>query len=375
MDISIVKKDEEIRQLSLSQTRVTIGGEKLLQSSFIDITEQKQTKEALVLERSYFKQLFESAQEAIVMSDIDTKILRVNNEFTKMFGYTSEEVQGRIIDDIIIPKKAKGEANSISKRVSTGDKIACEAVRCRKDGSLIDVSILASPIIIDNKQVGVYGIYRDISKRKQMENELLKSYKKLHNSLMSTVNTMASTFEIRDPYTTGHQQRVAKLACAIAEKMRLDEKQIEGIRIAGLLHDIGKIGIPAEILNKPARLTKDEFNFIKNHPQIAYDVLKKIDFPWPVAQMVLQHHEKLDGSGYPQGLSGKNILIEARILTVSDIVEAMSAHRPYRPALKLKIIFDEITINRNRLFDPNVVDACLILFKNQKFKHDWNKKG
>jgi len=179
---------------------------------------------------------------------------------------------------------------------------------------------------------------------------------------------MAFAVESRDPYTAGHQRRVADLAHAIGSEMGLSEERLVGIRMGGIIHDLGKISVPAEILSKPSRLNEHEFGMIKLHPQVGYDILKKIDFPWPIAQMVYQHHERMDGSGYPQGLSGKKILLEARILAVADVVEAMASHRPYRPALGIDKALEEILKNKNVFYDPEVVDACLKLFKEKGFE-------
>jgi putative nucleotidyltransferase with HDIG domain len=178
-------------------------------------------------------------------------------------------------------------------------------------------------------------------------------------TLDGTVRALASTAEHRDPYTAGHQQRVTSLACAMAREMALAEDQIDGIRVAGLLHDLGKMSVPAEILNKPGRLLEMEMELIKSHPEIAHGILKEIEFPWPVAEIVLQHHERLDGSGNPAGLPGKAILIEAQILAVADVVEAMSSHRPYRPALGIDVALEEITTKRGSHFAPEAVDACV----------------
>ena len=172
---------------------------------------------------------------------------------------------------------------------------------------------------------------------------------------------------MRDPYTAGHQRRVTQLAHAIANEMGLPEERIEGIRMAGLIHDLGKINVPAEILSKPGTLTELEYGLIQMHPQIGHDVLKTIDFPWPVAQTVLQHHERMNGSGYPQGLSGEDVLLEARILGVADVVEAMASHRPYRPPRGIDKALQEISQNRGILYDPEVVDICLKLFIEKGF--------
>jgi putative nucleotidyltransferase with HDIG domain len=175
---------------------------------------------------------------------------------------------------------------------------------------------------------------------------------------------------MRDPYTAGHQARVTRLACAIAKETGLPDERIQGLNVAGTLHDLGKMYVPAEILSKPTRLTESEMMIIKAHPQAAYDILKGIEFPWPVAQIVLQHHERRDGSGYPQGLSGDDILLEARILAVADVVEAMASHRPYRPAHGIDKALEEISQNRDLLYDAGVVDACLKLFREKGFELD-----
>ncbi len=221
------------------------------------------------------------------------------------------------------------------------------------------LSLTFAPVV-DADYVNVYGL--DITERKRAEEELRQSYVQLQRTLEGTVNALVSTIEIRDPYTAGHQRQVTQLACAIAEEMGFPEEQIEGLRMAGLIHDIGKISIPAEILSKPVQLNELEWGMIKAHPQVGYDILKTTDFPWPVAQIVLQHHERMDGSGYPRGLSGEAIILEARILGVADVVEAMASFRPYRPARGLDKALEEISQNRGVLYDSQVADACLKLF-------------
>ncbi|MCJ7546002.1 MAG: PAS domain-containing protein [Deltaproteobacteria bacterium] len=219
----------------------------------------------------------------------------------------------------------------------------------------------------EGKQLRFFGTQIDITERKQVEEELQGSYHKLRETLIATVNALASTIEMRDSYTAGHQRRVTMLACAIAEEMGLTDEQFDGLRLAGLVHDIGKITVPAEILSRPGRISDAEFNIIKTHAQAGYNVLKDIEFPWPVAQIVLQHHERLDGSGYPQGLKDGGIMLEARILAVADVVEAMASHRPYRPALGIEAALEEITKNRGVLYDPEVADICARLFIDKGF--------
>ena len=188
------------------------------------------------------------------------------------------------------------------------------------------------------------------------------------NSLNKTIVAIASMVEQRDPYTAGHQRRVADLAVAIATEMKLSPSQIIGLRMASVVHDIGKIHVPAEILSKPSDLTDAEYEIIKTHPKAGWEVLKNIDFSWPVAEMVYQHHERLDGSGYPRGLKDKEILLESRILMVADVIDAMAAHRPYRPALGIMAALQEIIQQKGTLFDERVVDACVKLFMEKKYE-------
>ena len=194
------------------------------------------------------------------------------------------------------------------------------------------------------------------------EEELKKTLAQLRSSLEATIQALALTAEARDPYTAGHQRRVADLSRAIAQKMGLPRDQVDGVRMASSIHDLGKIYVPSEILNKPGKIRANEFELVKSHPQVGYEILKTIDFPWPVAEIVLQHHERMDGSGYPNGLKGDEILLEARIVAVADVVESMSSHRPYRPALGIEKALEEIMAGRGRHYDERVVDACLSVF-------------
>jgi len=195
----------------------------------------------------------------------------------------------------------------------------------------------------------------------------MQASKNLASALEATVHTLGQMAEARDPYTAGHQRRVSQLACAIAAEMKLPEEQTDGIRVVGLMHDIGKMSVPAEILTKPGKLSEIEFSLIKVHSQGGYDLLKTIDFPWPVADIVLQHHERMDGSGYPNALKGDAILLDARILGVADVVEAMASHRPYRPTLGIDKALEEISKNKGVQYDSEVVDACVALFRKKGF--------
>jgi len=204
----------------------------------------------------------------------------------------------------------------------------------------------------------------------QLEKELQQSYKRLQKIMEGTAHIIMKVVETRDPYFTGHQQRVSKLATAIAKEMRLPQDKVEGVRFASLVHDIGKVNLPTEIVSKPSKLIEVEFNLIKNHPRVGYNILKKVNFPWPIAEIVLQHQERVDGSGYPRGLKGDEILIEAKILGVANVIEAMSSSRSYRPAISIDESLAEIVKNKSILFNPEVVDTCIKLFKEKGFKFE-----
>ncbi len=234
---------------------------------------------------------------------------------------------------------------------------------------------IITPLIVENRVIGIFSVQSDNLVKEDIPivtaftDQLAGAWKKvellqnLKETLEGTIHTIAATVEARDPYTAGHQTRVADLAAAIAREMHLSDEKVEGIRMAGVVHDLGKIQIPAEILSKPGEISKIEYEIIKTHPQVGFDLLKGINFPWPIAKIVLQHHERMDGSGYPQGLKGNEIIIESRILAVADVVEAISSHRPYRPAMGIDVALKQIQDDKGKLFDPDVVEACERVFK------------
>ena len=224
-------------------------------------------------------------------------------------------------------------------------------------------------LVVENRRL-YEAARRELAERRRAEEQLQTSFSKLRAAMEGIIQAMTATAEMRDPYTAGHQRRVTQLACAIAEEMSLDGEQIEGLRVAGLVHDIGKMYVPAEILSRPGTLTALEFGLIQSHPQIGYDILRTIEFPWPVAEIILQHHERIDGSGYPQGFTGDEMLAEAKILSVADVVESMSSHRPYRPARGIEKALDEISQYRGTLYASDVVDACVRVFREREFTFD-----
>jgi PAS domain S-box-containing protein/putative nucleotidyltransferase with HDIG domain len=315
--------------------------------------ERKRTEDFLRDSEEKYRSVVEKASDGIAILQ-DAKIKFVNPRLVKMWGGSADDLLEKPITDFLHPNEIPKVLGRYKKRMA-GKRVPAiyETIMLRKDGSNINVELNAGLSQYRGQKADQVFV-RDITERKQAQ-----TWRKV---LEGSIEAIAMTLEMRDPYTAGHQQRVSRLACAIAEELELSEEKIDGLRIAGLIHDLGKVTVPAEILSKPGKLTETEFSIIKNHPQVAYDILKKIDFPWPVADIVLQHHEYLDGSGYPQGLKEKEILLEARILIVADIIEAMASHRPYRPALGIDKALDEVKFGKGTKFDVSVVDACLAIF-------------
>ena len=336
------------------------------------IRNRKAAEQALRESEEKLKSIASSAQEAIVMAGNDGTIEFWNMSAEKMFGYTAEEAIGKSLHDLITPERLRQDARlGFAKFKDTGagpiiGKVL-ELPCLRKDGTEFPAEHSFSAVKLKDKWHAV-ALVRDITERKEAEKKRQHDAERLQQSLEATIHAVASTIEMRDAYTAGHQRCVADLAAAIAKELGLPEEQIHGLHLAGTVHDLGKIHIPAEILSKPGKLTDIEFGFIKTHPQAGYDILKDVEFPWPIADIVRQHHEKLDGSGYPQGLKGAQILLESRIMAVADVIEAMASHRPYRPALGIEAALEEILKHRGTQFDPAVVDACVALFRDKGYE-------
>lgn len=316
--------------------------------------------------------LIESAKDAIISLDASGKIFLWNKMAEAMFGYTAAEAIGRELHVLIAPERYRGKANEGLKSFSqtgAGNVVGktVEISAQRRDGSEFPVELSVSAMQMQGEWRAT-GIIRDITGRKQAEESIKRALEKLRTVLGQTIDALASALEMKDPYTAGHQRRVSEIACAIAREMSLPEEEITTLRLAGLVHDIGKICVPSEMLAKPTKLSAIEMELIKTHSAAGYEILKNIEFPWPIARIVLQHHEKTDGSGYPSGISGENILIESRIISVADVVEAMSSHRPYRPALGIDKALDEIARGKGTIYDLVVADACLVLFKEKGFE-------
>ena len=333
-----------------------------------NITWRKQLLEAVHDSEEQFRGLVEQAIAGIYMIQ-DGKFTYVNPRFAELFGYDStEELIGRDPLSVVAEKDRDAVDANIRQRLVGGVvSLKSEFIGLRKDGSTLNVGVHGSSVILKGR-MAVIGLLQDISEKKRAEKEIKRHVMQLENALMSTVNVATTLSELRDPYTAGHERRVAQVAVAIGAELGFDESRQEGLRVAGFLHDIGKITLPAEILAKPGKLSALEYRMIQGHPQSGYDVLKDVEFPWPVAQVALQHHERMDGSGYPQGLKGEAILLEARIMAVADVVEAMSSHRPYRPELGIEKALAEIERGRGTLYDPVAADACLKIFHEKGYK-------
>ena len=325
-------------------------------------SQHKRAQEALRRSEEELQTIFDGARDGIVVLDTMGKVVRVNKYILEIGGYPEEELVKRQIDTLeMFPPESMERILSAFARLETGeDVLPYEVEVYLKSGEKRSAEIHSSLLRRNGRVVGIVGILRDITERK-------RAFERLQSAMEGTVEALMSTTERRDPYTAGHQQRVTQLACAIAKEMGLPGERIEGIRVAGSLNDIGKIYVPAEILSKPGRITEIEFSLIKIHPEVGQEILKVVDFPWPVAEIVRQHQERWDGSGYPEGLKGEEILLEARILAVADVIEAMSSHRPYRPSRGVPEALQEITRNRGVLYDPEVVDAGVRLFTEKGF--------
>ncbi len=326
-------------------------------------------EKALQESEQQYRLLAETAHDLILIVDLEGNIFYANEAGAYYLGYSREMMTGMNISYFLYSDSFAIEEKNRSKRINLRKNgFPFELKLVDSDNRAIPYEVSSSPFIKDKEVIGVLYIARNISKRKEVENKLKNSLNELRKTMNATIMTMAKVVETRDPYTAGHQRNVSRLATSIAEEIGLTEKEKEGIRVASLLHDIGKLDIPSDLLSKPRKLTEVEFNLIKSHCEIGADILKNIDFPWPISRLILQHHERLDGSGYPKGLTGKEIDIGAKIIAVADVVEAMSSHRPYRPALGLEKALQEVQNNSGILYDQDIVKACTYLIREKELQ-------
>ncbi len=336
-----------------------------------DITERKKSEETIKKSEAKYRNIFENAIEGIYQSTIEGRFITANAALARMAGYDSPEELIESIKDIGTQLYVNSEDRKrfMEIREAKGFVSGFEVEFYKKDGSKFWVVINARTVKDEQGEIlYIEGLIEDISIRKHAEELLHQTLDSLRKAVSTTIQVLVSAVEMKDPYTAGHQLRVADLARAIATEMKLSYDKIEGIRMAGSIHDIGKLSIPAEILSKPTKLTNIEFSLIKEHPQTGYEMLKDVESPWPLAEIVYQHHERMNGSGYPRNLKGDEIILDARIMAVADVVEAMGSHRPYRPTLGIEAALEEIEKNKGILYDDTVADACLKLFREKGFQ-------
>jgi len=356
------RKDGTIRPIEVSLSADKNSGSWIFTAIIRETTERRQALEALRESEERYRNLFEDSKDAVMIWTAERKILGVNQATLEIFGYNIEEMIGADIADLF--QQNEDITLFHRKLLDEGSVRGYETLLRRKNGSPLDCLLTATVRRgKDGGVLGYQGIVRDVTDFKRNEKELEHTLETLRKSIGGITQAMSSIVESRDPYTAGHQKRVAELSRAIAQEMGLSKDQIESVRMAATLHDIGKIAVPSEILSSPGRLSEKAFDLIKDHPKTGNDILKEIEFPWPIAEMVLQHHERLDGSGYPHGLSGNAIRLEARILAVADVVEAMASHRPYRASLGINAAMQEIDKHKGTRYDSSVVDAFNLLFR------------
>jgi PAS domain S-box-containing protein/putative nucleotidyltransferase with HDIG domain len=351
-------------------------GSKLVRDNFVefvivnlrDITERKQAEKALREGEEFYRTIFENTGTSMILIEEDMTISMSNEEFVRNTGYSPDEINGRMKWTEIVHPDDLGrmvEQHRL-RRESEGRALPNYEFRyITKTGDLLDTFLTIKLIPGTKKSI---ASLIDITERKRTEDKLQQTLESFRKAVGATIQVMVSAVEMRDPYTAGHQIRVANLAIAIATEMGLPQDKIDGIHMAASIHDIGKLSIPAEILSKPTKMTDIEFSLIKEHSRSGYEMLKDVESPWPLAEIIYQHHERMDGSGYPRNLKGDEILVEARIMAVADVVEAMAFHRPYRAGLGIEEALEEIEKNKGILYDDAVVDACMRLFREKGYQ-------
>lgn len=335
----------------------------LLMDSIWRILEAKRLTEALLKTEGKYRNIFDNAQEGIFQTNKEGRFLTVNKAMATMVGYTSPEELIASVKDIVSERYVVPDDRlRLLRQIDEQNFVkgfVCQYYR--RDRSIIWVSIDQHAVRDNQGNILHYeGFCEDVTERQQ-------STERMRKALGATVSAISAAVEARDPYTAGHQSRVANLAQAIGAEIGLSADRIEGLRLAASIHDLGKLSVPAEILTKPKKLLDIEAQLIKIHSQAGYDILKDIEFPWPIARIVLEHHERMDGSGYPNKLMGDQILLESRIVAVADVVESMATYRPYRPALGIEVALEEIEKNKGLLYDRKVVDSCVRLFHEKGF--------
>ncbi len=365
-ETACVRRDGAEFPVEVSAALVTVGNRNYRQFIVRDITRRKHAEQRLAATERKFRGLVEQTIAGIFIV-VDGRLEYVNPRFAEIFGYDASELVGRNLLDTAAPASRVPLADDLDRCCGDAEaSVVTGYVGVRKDGTPVEIGMHVNRGEHEGRPA-LIGVMQNIGEKKHAEQKISEYIERLEKAMLGTIYAVSTMSELRDPYTTGHERRVGSLAAAIATELGLPADTVKGLEIIGNMHDIGKIYVPAEILSRPGKLTPAEFEIIKSHPQQGYEILKEVDFPWPVAQVILQHHERLDGSGYPAGLKGEAILPEARIISVADVVEAMSSHRPFRPGHGVEAALDEITKNRGRLYDEKVVDACLRLFREKGY--------
>jgi PAS domain S-box-containing protein/putative nucleotidyltransferase with HDIG domain len=365
-ELSIIRKDGSIRYLEVFRKQVLWNGQTQFQALYNDITKRKQAEKNLRESEERYRLVVENAHESILITQ-DMKIVFANKSAADNTCYSIDTLTSGDFTRFIHPDDIDIVSDYHMRRLNGENVPSVYSFKIICNDGTIKWTELNAALIQWEKKPATLIFLKDITERKLLDEERSLSFKRIKKTLDATVNAIAMIVETRDPYTTGHQLRVSQLAHAISAEMGLSDDEKDFISTAAIIHDIGKLSIPSEILSKPTKLTALEFELIKTHSQSGYNILKDINFPWPVAIVILQHHERMNGSGYPLKLKGENILLESRILAVADVVEAISSHRPYRPTLGLDFALEEIANNRGVLYDTDVVDACLKLFRDKNF--------
>jgi len=378
LEYKAMKKDgSTFYAMALSVPIMVDGVPAGIRGFILDITEHKQAENMLYESEERYRLIAENTADTIAVFDLNLNPTYLSPSILKLRGYTVKEVMTQTLNQMLTPdslqQASKKFADQMALELSgTADPtrtILMELEEYCKDGSTVFVELAASYLRDENfKPNGILTVTRDITERKNAEEKLRQTLESLRKAVVTTVQVLVSAVESRDSYTAGHQSRSANLACAIAIEMGLSQEKIDGIRMAGIIHDIGKLSIPAEILSKPTKLKEIEFSLIKEHSRSGYEMLKNVESPWPLAEIVYQHHERLNGAGYPRNLKGDEILMESRILAVADVVEAMASHRPYRPTLGIEAALEEIEKNKGILYDDTVADTCLKLFREKGYQ-------
>jgi PAS domain S-box-containing protein/putative nucleotidyltransferase with HDIG domain len=330
-----------------------------------DITERKQAEETLSKKAAFLEALVNTSFDGILVVDSGGKKIFQNQKTAELWDIPQHVLDRGNLAQVQHATNAAKDPEQFAERVmyiyADPSEPSLDEVELSNGTTLERYSF---PVLgQDGEYYGRIWGFHDITERKQAQEKLESTLGNLRKAIGGTIQAIVQVVEMRDPYTAGHQRRVADLARSIATEMGLPADIIEGIRMAAVIHDIGKVAVPAEILSKPGRLTQNEFELIKDHPLTGYDILKHVEFPWPIAEIIYQHHERLDGSGYPRGLKGDDVLLEARIIALADVVEAMASHRPFRPARGIDAALGEIEEHRGTLYDAEVVDTCLKLFR------------